>query len=118
MLHGGGDILRIIPLISRKHPDPDTRTCGTTGQSSSRIIRHQMKTSATFAIGFYVRRFVRIAATNRTRQCSWRYIGNFVPVNFEYLLYRQRNFEPVPILFIVIVSDVVEFCISTISNQS
>lgn len=34
MLHRGGDILRIIPLISGKHPDPDTRTCGTTGRSS------------------------------------------------------------------------------------
>lgn len=35
MLHRGGDILRIIPLISGKHPDPDTRTCGTTGRSST-----------------------------------------------------------------------------------
>lgn len=45
-----------------KHPDPDTRTCGTTGRSSTRIIRHQMETSATFAGDFYVRRFVRDAA--------------------------------------------------------
>ena len=59
MLHRGGDILRIIPLISGKHPDPDTRTCGTTGRSSSRIIRHRMKTSATVAVEFYTPGFVR-----------------------------------------------------------
>ena len=64
--YGGGDILRIIPLISGKHPDPDTRTCGTTGRSSSRIIRHRMKTSATVAVEFYVPRFVR-TITQRNR---------------------------------------------------